>query len=200
MFQMKTRLPHSLLLLLTLAFFGVSALLVLSGCGTTRTQAAPAAPVVHRENHVQVRLDITLNQPGMKADWPAYSPNNLTVPANSLVTVTLHDYDLGNTPLPEGSPFTSVQGTVGSVAYLNGHPYTSLAREKIAHTFTIPELHLNVPFPGDGKESDIITFTFRTGKAGSYMFQCFDPCGTGSSGFDGPMSSKGYMMGMLTVQ
>jgi heme/copper-type cytochrome/quinol oxidase subunit 2 len=199
MFQIKARPQHSFVILLILAFCAISALLALTGCGT-RTQAAPVAPVVHRENHVQVKLDIALNQPGMQKDWPAYSPNNLVVPANSLVTVTLHDYDLGNTAMPEGSPFTTVQGTVGGVAYLNGHPYTSLAPDKIAHTFTIPTLHLNVPFPGDGKEADIISFTFRTGKAGSYMFQCFDPCGTGSSGFAGPMASKGYMMGFLTVQ
>jgi len=199
MFQRHTNTHLSFALLVLLACFGVSALLALSGCAT-RTQASRPAPVVQHERHVQVQLDITLNQPGMQQDWPAYTPNNLTVPANSLVTVTLHDYDLGDTTMPAGSPFTTVQGTVGGVAYLNGHPYTSLAPEKIAHTFTIPTLHLNIPFPGDGKESDVISFTFRTGKAGSYMFQCFDPCGTGSSGFGGPMSSMKYMMGMLTVQ
>ncbi|HEY1351506.1 MAG TPA: hypothetical protein VGF67_17945 [Ktedonobacteraceae bacterium] len=186
-------------MIISLAFLVVSALLILSGCGT-RAQATSPAPAARPEKHVQLKLDITLNQPGMQADWPAFSPNNLTVPANSLVTVTLHDYDLGDTPLPANSPFTTVQGTVGGVAYLNGHPYTSLAPEKIAHTFTIPTLHLNIPFPGDGKESDVISFTFHTGKAGSYAFQCFDPCGTGSSGFEGPMSTRGYMLGLLTVQ
>jgi heme/copper-type cytochrome/quinol oxidase subunit 2 len=199
MFQTKTRTQQSLVMIISLALLVVSALLILSGCGT-RAQATSTAPAARPEKHVQLKLDITLNQPGMQADWPAFSPNNLTVPANSLVTVTLHDYDLGDTPLPGNSPFTTVQGTVGGVAYLNGHPYSSLAPEKIAHTFTIPTLHLNVPFPGDGKESDSISFTFRTGKAGTYVFQCFDPCGTGSSGFEGPMSTKGYMMGVLTIQ
>lgn len=199
MFQIKARTQKSVTLFISLTFLAICALFILTGCGT-RAQAAPTAPVVHTEKHVQAKLDITLNQPGMTADWPAYMPNNLSVPANSLVTVTLHDYDLGDTAMPAGSPFTTVQGTVGGVAYLNGHPYTSLAPDKIAHTFTIPALHINVPFPGDGKESDVISFTFHTGKAGTFVFQCFDPCGTGSSGFEGPMSAKGYMMGVLTVQ
>jgi len=45
-----------------------------------------------------------------------------------------------------------------------------------------------------------VTFTLHTGKAGSYTFQCLDPCGTGSNGFEGPMVTRGYMIGTLTVQ
>lgn len=136
----------------------------------------------------------------MQKDWPAYSPSNLVVPAHSLVTITLHDYDLGDTALPNDTPFATVQGTIGGVAYLNGMPYTSLAPDKIAHTFTIQQLHVNVPLPGDGKVSDSITFAFHTDNVGTYMFECFDPCGTGSTGWEGPMVTKGYMMGMLIVQ
>lgn len=203
MSRIPVKTQRSFVAFLSLTFLIFSALLVaLTGCGSP-VQAAPAAPktsAAQPAQHVQVKLDITLNQPGMKKDWPAYSPSNLVVPANSLVTVTLHDYDLGDTPLPQGSPFTTVQGVVGGAASVNGVPYTSLAPDKIAHTFTIPQLHVNVPLPGDGKESDRITFTFRTGKAGTYFFQCFDPCGTGPSGFEGPMMTKGYMLGTLTVQ
>jgi hypothetical protein len=113
----------------------------------------------------------------------------------------LHDYDLGlDSPMPKGTPFATVQGTIGGVAYRNGQPYTALAPEQIAHTFTIPQLHINVPLPGFGKESDTISFTFRISKAGTYTFQCFDPCGTGNSGFEGPMATKGYMVGTLSVQ
>ena len=96
-----------------------------------------------------------------------------------------------------------MQGTVDRLAYADGKAYSSLAPEKVAHTFTISQLHINVPLPGDaskGATSDTITFTFHTGKAGTYTFQCFDPCGTGSSGWEGPMVTKGYMIGTLTVQ
>ena len=187
-----------ILLSLAAAVSGCVAYTALRGQASTRH--ASTAPV---ERHVQLKLNIVINQPGMQQDWPAYSPNKLVVPANSLVTITLRDFDLGDTPLPQGSPFTTVQGMVNGLAMADGKPYASLAPEKVAHTFTIPQLHINVPLPGDapkGASSDTITFTFHTGKAGTYTFQCFDPCGTGSSGFEGPMVTKGYMLGTLTVQ
>jgi len=166
----------------------------------TTTPVAHAAP---RTRHARVNLNIIINQPGMQQNWPAYAPNKLVVPANSLVTVTIRNYDLGDTPLLKGSPFNTVQGVVGGVAYADGHTYAALAPEKVAHTFTVPQLHINVPVPGDtttGKPYVEVSFTFRTGAAGSYYFQCFDPCGTGSNGFEGPMVTKGYMVGTLIVQ
>ena len=164
---------------------------------------AQPAHAAQQARHVQVNMKIVINQPGYQKDWPAYAPNTLVVPANSLVTVTIRNYDLGDTPLLKGSPFNTVQGVVGGVAYADGHAYSALAPEKVAHTFTVPQLNLNVPVPGDttsGKPYGVVTFTFRTGAAGSYYFQCFDPCGTGANGWEGPMVTKGYMHGTLTVQ
>ncbi len=161
------------------------------------------AHAVQLNRHVQVNESIILNQPGYQKDWPAYSLSNIVVPAYSLVTVTIRNYDLGDTPLPNGSPFNTVQGVVGGVAYANGHYYSALAPDKVAHTFTVPQLHINVPVPGDatgGKPYVEVRFTFRTGATGSYYFRCFDPCGTGASGWNGPMLTKGYMLGSLTVQ
>jgi hypothetical protein len=165
----------------------------------TTAQTAPAP----QPKHVQASLSIIINQPGMKKDWPAYRPSELIVPANSLVTLTIKDTDLGDTLLPKNAPFANVAGVVGGVGYADGKSYSSLARDKIAHTFTISQLNINVPLPGDAKNgatSDTITFTFHTGKAGTYIFQCFDPCGQGPSGWEGAMSTKGYMMGTIVVQ
>ncbi|HEV2580346.1 MAG TPA: hypothetical protein VGT44_05790 [Ktedonobacteraceae bacterium] len=170
-----------------------------SGSGDAPT-IAHAAQI---ERHVQANLKIVLNQPGMQNDWPAYRPNALVVPAHSLVTITIRNYDLGDTPLLAGSPFSAVQGVVGGVAYVNGRAYTSLAPEKVAHTFTIQQMGINVPVPGDaaaGKTYVEVSFTFRTGEAGLYYFRCFDPCGTGAVGWQGPMVTRGYMLGTLTVQ
>ncbi len=199
MFSTQSKTRPSFLAFISIALLTVGVLVVLfTGCGTQ--PAAKTVPTPQPERHVQANLNIIVNQPGYQEDWPAYAPNKLVVPANSLVTITLHDYDLGlDSPMPKGTPFASVQGTIGGVAYLNGQPYAALAPEQIAHTFTIPQLHINVPLPGFGKESDTISFTFRIGKAGTYTFQCFDPCGTGNSGFEGPMATKGYMVGTLTV-
>jgi hypothetical protein len=155
------------------------------------------------ERHAHVNLSVVINQPGYHEDWPAFAPSTVVVPANSLVTVTIRNYDLGDTSLPKGSPFTTVQGMVGGVAYADGHAYSALAPEKVAHTFTVPQLNLNVPVPGDtttGKPYVEVSFTFRTGAAGSYYFRCFDPCGTGAIGWQGPMVTRGYMLGTLTVQ
>ena len=45
-----------------------------------------------------------------------------------------------------------------------------------------------------------ITFTFHTGKRGTYRWQCFVPCAAGFIlGFGGPMQSLGYMDGLLHV-
>lgn len=182
--------------LISSVFFGLSTVFG----NQAKIQTVHAAPA---ERHVQANLNIVINQPGMHKDWPGYTPTNLVLPAHSLVTITIRNYDLGDTPLPNNSSFTQVQGTIGGTAYANGQAYTSLAAAKVAHTFTILQLHVSVPVPGDaakGASYAAVTFTIRTGNAGTYMFQCFDPCGTSSSGFMGPMMTMGYMMGTLTVQ
>ena len=164
---------------------------------------SPAKQGTPSTSSTHVTMDIVVNQPGLQKDWPAFSQSNLVVPANSLVTVTIRDYDLGNTPMLQNSPFTSVQGTVGTVATVDGQNYASLAPDKIAHTFTIPQLNVNVPLPGDGaqgKDYNTVTFSFRTGAAGTYTFRCYDPCGTGPMGMMGPMMTQGYMIGTLIVQ
>ena len=169
--------------------------------GSLRTPSTPHAAT--SESHEQAKLKILNYQPGYQIDWPAYAPSTVVVPANSLGTVTIRNYDLGDTPLPKRSPFTTVQGMVGGVAYADGHAYTALAPEKVAHTFTLPQLNINVPVPGDtttGKPYVEVSFTLRTGAAGSYYFRCFDPCGTGEIGWQGPMVTRGYMLGTLAVQ
>jgi hypothetical protein len=198
---MSVELVFGLLLCVTFVagvyyYFALEAIL-------THRSTTPVAHAAVITRHVHANLDIVINQRGMQQDWPAFSPNNLVLPAHSLVTVTVRDYDMGDTPLPEGSPFTTVQGIVGGVAYADGHAYSALAPEKIAHTFTMPQLNINVPLPGDtttGKPYGVVTFTFRTGAPGIYYFRCMDPCGTGSNGWQGPMLTKGYMLGFMTVQ
>jgi hypothetical protein len=172
----------------------------------TAVMGGPRTPVVAHvaqpERHVQVNLQVEINQPGMQKDWPGYRPSAIVVPAHSLVTVTIRNYDLGDTPLPTGSPFGTVQGVVGT-AYANGNAYTSLALDKVAHTFTVQQLGVSVPVPGDamaGMPYSQVSFTFRTGAAGLYYFRCYDPCGTGAIGWQGPMVTKGYMLGTITVQ
>ena len=152
-----------------------------------------------------VALDIMpVKAGGPPVNFAAYLPTTvLSVPAQRLVTITIRNFDLDPTPLAEGSPALRVQGTVGGVAYADGKAYTVLDRTGVAHTFTIPALHFNVPIPGhaaSGKHYVTVTFQIRTGKAGVYSWLCLAPCGDGSDGESGAMADAGYMRGTLFVE
>lgn len=158
-----------------------------------------AAPATTRH----VALDILPVKAGGPAeDWPAFvASTSLSVPANTVVTVTIRNFDLGDAALTPNSPLARVAGTVGGVASVDGVTYTALDPAKVAHTFTIPQLGINVPIPGDAPDNAsylTVTFSFRTHGAGSYLFQCLAPCGTGN-GYYGPMQSMAYMRGTLTI-
>lgn len=155
-------------------------------------------------------------------DWVSYliksggkwvHSTDWTVPANSVVHVTLYQYD-SETGLR--NPFLSqVQGTVGGTMTVNGQTVDSIAPESAAHTFAVPELGLFVPLKGISEEAknpceeapcepsfahNTITFSFKTGKKGRYRWQCFVPCAAGYiDGNGGPMQTLGYMDGFLDV-
>jgi plastocyanin len=131
--------------------------------------------------------------------WPRYAPSTITVPAGKPVTLMITNYDDANTPLAAGQPYNTVQGGRETV---NGKPVTFISNKVIAHTFTVPGLHLNAPIPMEtagGGLSNTITFTFTPHKRGTYTFQCFTPCGSGKNGVGGPMMKQGFMQGTLIV-
>jgi hypothetical protein len=156
-------------------------------------------------------------------DWVSYLVQNedgewvhsthLKVPANSLVRVTIHQYDTG-TGL-RNPFFARPQGIEGGVIRVDGQPVDVIAPDLTSHTFAIPQLDVFVPLPGVADNAPnqcaaapctleqahrTITFTFRTGKKGRYRWQCFVPCAAGwVAGFGGPMQSFGYMDGYLDV-
>jgi hypothetical protein len=143
------------------------------------------------------------------------------VPANSLITVVIKQYD-GATPLINDF-FRQVHGTIGGVELVNNKPVSELDSSNIAHTFTLQSepdaaypLFVSVPLeavPDDAPTPvqiagqsyptpNIISFQFRTGPPGTYIWHCYDPCGEDRDppyGFSGPMSTTGYMAGTLTV-
>jgi hypothetical protein len=154
-------------------------------------------------------------------DWVSYLVKNqgkwvrstiYKVPANSVVHVTLYQYD-GDSGLR--NPFLSqVQGTVGGTETVDGKTVNAIDPEEASHTFVIPQLGVFVPLPGVAEEAKnqcefapcegaahrTITFSFRTGKKGRYRWQCFVPCAAGFiAGFGGPMQTLGYMDGYIDV-
>ena len=91
----------------------------------------------------------------------------------------------------------------------------STKRPVAGATVTLPDFGVSVPLKGvaDNAKNQCsvapctlaeahttVAFTIRTGKAGTYRWQCFVPCAAGFVlGFGGPMQSVGYMDGYLHV-
>lgn len=137
------------------------------------------------------------------------------LPANTVINVTIDQYDSGS---PLRNPERGLVQGVNNPT-LNGKPYHLIDATQgngVGHTFSVPTLGINVPLPGvDGNAknfcnaapcplSDLhntVKFSFKTpAKPGQYRFQCFVPCGLGYLyGNGGPMSTLGYMGGLLKV-
>jgi hypothetical protein len=196
---MKTSIRGTTLALGALALLATAGVAILAGCGS-----APSAAAAAQKTTTHLTFDILPVKPGGPAtDYPAYiATSPTTLPANTVVTVTIRNFDLGDDSLPANSPFLHVQGVTGS-ATMDGKAFTSLDANHIAHTFSIPQLHLSVPISGDpvGDANYVnVTFSFKTpAKTGTYTFQCYIPCGTGDTGWQGPMATMGFMQGTISV-
>jgi hypothetical protein len=144
-------------------------------------------------------------------DWRRLT--TYVVPANTLVHVTLYEYD-SETGLR--NPFISQsQGTLGGVFAVNGRTTNAINPNDAAHVFAVPQIGLSVPLPGVSSSAknacsqapcslsmahETVTFTFRTPSKGLYRWQCFVPCAAGFiDGNGGPMQTEGYMDGYLKV-
>jgi hypothetical protein len=152
---------------------------------------------------------------GPHPDWVSYGPTtNLEIPAHSVVTVTIRQYDTGGMILDPY--FAQVHGTLGGTATVDGKVVTGINPNGVAHTFTLhmfpadqPSVFISVPLPGVPASAPnrangypaphVVTFSFISGGPGRYIWNCEYPCGTSYVGFGGPMSTEGYMDGTLTV-
>ncbi len=149
--------------------------------------------------------------------WPFYTPStNLELPAHSLVTIRITQYDSGGQIY---NPYLAkVVGTVDGSATYDGEKKTGIDPNTVGHTFTIhqfpestqPYLYVNIPVPMNGanaptdangypKDPHVIEFSFITGEPGQYIWNCEFPCGTGYVFFGGPMQQRGWMSGTVTV-
>jgi len=173
-------------------------------------------PFVHLEVVGSVAAAITFPRPDdPHPTWVSYLPTTvLKVPANSTITMQIDQED---TPSGLRNPFWSqafgIEGGTFHMTYFDdqGNPqagdFSSIQdASTAAHTFAIPDLGVFVPLQGlnaaaPAGSMNVITFSFKTGKAGIYHWQCFVPCGSGSIyGNGGPMQTMGYMAGFLVVQ
>jgi hypothetical protein len=154
---------------------------------------------------------------GAHPGWVSYGPStNLHVPAHSLVTVTIAQYDAGEKIT--NPYFAKVHGTVDGTMTVDGKQETGTDPDAVGHTFTIhaapgnqDPLFVSVPLPAvaddapmaagsDYPAPHVVVFSFVTGGPGQYVWNCEFPCGDGFyAKFGGPMATQGYMSGTLTV-
>lgn len=168
-------------------------------------QSSPVGATVASVPNIHVTIATGL---GPHHNWPAFEPNDLSIPANRSVTITVTDLD-GATPLTSSLRiYSKVKGVIGDhmavVPIRLAQPKIAVGRARelarvnlseVSHTFTIPSLGVNVPLLGGTRTS----FTIRVPKPGTYTWECVDPCGSGPGGFGVPMSLVGYMVGTLTA-
>lgn len=160
-----------------------------------------AKQVAARQSAEPAHLYLTIAT-GVGDDNPAYVPSDFTVPKDSLVQITITNFD-DATPLTGDSvKYAKVAGVVGGTAQMtpidladpNGpgtaptQDITEMDPANVSHTFTIAQLGINVPIWPHART----TFLIRTGAAGSYVWICMDPCG-------GAMGTPRYMSGQLRV-
>lgn len=106
---------------------------------------------------------------------------------------------------------------------VNGKSMSEVSADAPGHTFTIQSppdspnpLFVSVPLIGVADDApsavtingnqypkpNVISFQFRTGPSGTYIWHCYVPCGNDRGvpfGFSGPMSTTGFMAGTMTV-
>ena len=140
------------------------------------------------------------------------SSANIVFPSNTLIKLTIINYDNGNASLIDPQ-YSNVQGTVnGTISYFSntnvnssqgavginlkgGNTVSSVPLSEIAHTFTIPSLNLNIPIP---LSSTVVAY-FKIDKAGTFQWFCETACGSGPAGTLGAMDTPGWMTGSIEV-
>lgn len=197
----RTRKPVRLLAAgLTVGAVAVTA----AACGGSSTpsgQGAAASSTPKTVNITMVgKIDANSGPAGTftgKEHWPAMAPSELTVAKGDTVVLTIKEYDDAVTELPAGSPYHAVTGGTETV---DGVAVTEVSNADIAHTFTVPELGINVPLP-KAPEGGVrtIVFTFKVDKTGNFAWRCFTPCGGDPNGMGGSMATDSWMRGHLIV-
>ncbi|NNM67282.1 MAG: hypothetical protein HKM06_04625 [Spirochaetales bacterium] len=180
---------------------GLKQLSLLVLLGVMAVSCAQKVAPKTRDNPAVYHFSLTI-LPGEvqgKPGWPFYTPADFTLPPDSEVVVTITNYDPGTEPVPSGR--NVVSGTEGNSELANGKPVSSLEAGLVSHTFSIEKLKLNVPVPPLVKKSGpgVVVFRFHTPAEGTYPWQCWAACGSGKSGWEGAMSTEGFMTGTLKV-
>ena len=140
------------------------------------------------------------------------SSANISLPAHRLIKLVIVNYDDGAANLTSPQ-YANVTGTLNNVISIvnngnvnssqgssgirvtGGETVSSLPADNVSHTFTVPQLNLNIPI----LPSSIVTAYFTLNQTGTFTWLCSTECGSGPTGIQGAMSTRGWMTGSLTV-
>lgn len=129
--------------------------------------------------------------PATNTTGPGPNDNNITVTVGTTVKFVVTSWDNAlnqNFTGQASTPFTAYNDTAsGQVAsaYNSGQSISMMA---IGHTFSIPQMGVNVPIP----PTTAVIFSLTFSKSGIYEYTCDSPCGPG-------MGLTGYMQGYIIV-
>lgn len=130
--------------------------------------------------------------PATNTTGPGVNDNNITVTAGTTVKFVVTSWDNAineNFTAQVSTPFTAFNDTAsGQVAsaYSEGDNISAMP---IGHTFSIPQLGVNIPIP----PTTAVVFSLTFSKPGVYEYTCDTPCGPG-------MGLMGYMEGYIIVK
>lgn len=140
------------------------------------------------------------------------SAANIALPAHRLIKLVIINYDEGPANLT-GSQYAAVSGTqnntvsevdngnvnstqgAAGIQVSGGQSVSSLPADGVAHTFTIPQLGLNIPLAPSSTTTAYITLN----QTGTFEWFCMTLCGSGPTGLSGAMETPGWMTGHLVA-
>jgi len=131
------------------------------------------------------------NTPNASSRSSSIPDNNITVTHGVPIKFIISNIDtaiLQNFTNQVSTPFTIYNDTASgqvAVQYAQGETVSHLP---ISHTFTVPDLQIDIPIPPD----TMVVFTYTFNRLGVYSYLCTTPCGPG-------MGLAGYMLGYITV-
>ena len=170
-----------------------------SNSSASNTTTAPPPVTVHVATVVMTGGMIK------HSGWPIYQPSDFTVPKGATVDMTIYNYDNGTAPLPSSMAMYAKATGVSDLTE-GGQTVTTVAAAQVSHTWTVPQLGINVPLgvapaaaANGAKQPLVVTFSFKATKSGTFTWKCMAPCGSGSDGMSGAMATMGSMEGQLTV-
>lgn len=196
------------------AILGLTAIVgasILAGCGstsstapTTKSNPTTSVPSTRATSATSlpaeaIALKIETGKMDGKPGWPRFVPSDINVRSGAKVTFTITNYDDGAAPLP--SSLASYEKITGGTETVDGTAVAAIPNADISHTLSVPNLGVNVVIPVVPKNKQFVTvaFTFTPTKTGTFTWHCFAPCGSGSDGMTGAMSTMDWMEGNLTV-